>query len=122
MLKHYIEYLHPGSFVAENSEAPVPMRALPAQIPQRVAGYRFFSRTEIECEGEKLIGQRRDVSPWTYFGKSYTVDDLAKEVGTDSILYGNIALNGYAGAVRTIFGNWYPLNAGESVALLPESK
>lgn len=115
MNQDYIEYMHPGTFFAESSEAPVATRALPATIPARVTGYRFFSRTESTASGEKLSGKARDYSPWTYFGTEYTVEQLAAAHGIDSILYGNIARNGYERAVKTSWGNWYPLNPGDTV-------
>lgn len=113
----YIEYMHPGSFFAESSEAPVAERVLPLPLPPRVSGYRFFSRTEVQtADGEKLVGPKRDYSPWTYFGHEYSAKELGVVHGTGSILYRNIVGNGHGRAVKTIFGNWYPLSPGETVA------
>jgi hypothetical protein len=116
MTINYIEYLYPGSFFAESSEVPVAERVLPLPVQPRVAGYRFFSRTEVQTtDGEKLVGPKHDFSPWVYFGHEYSAKEIGVVHGTASILYQNIAGNGYERAVKTIFGNWYPLSPGEIV-------
>lgn len=120
MKKIYIEYLHPGSFFAENSIAPVERAELPAVLPKRVAGFRFFSRQETELDGEILTGKPREHTPWTYFGEQFTPEQIRLLEGDYGILITNLTNNGYEAAVRTIFGNWYPLGEGETVRALPE--
>jgi len=115
MIVEYIEWLYPGSFFAESSTEPVPNRERPREIPENANGYRFFSRQEIESQGEVLRGKNTNYSGWTYFGEEYDHDAL-NELGEDyNILKSNIISNGYRAAVKTINGNWYPLHDNDRV-------
>lgn len=120
MKQLYIEWMHPGSFFAESSSAKVDCAELPEELPKRVAGFRFFIRNETELDGETLSGKPHDHTPWTYFGEEFNLEQLKALEGDYGILVSNIENNGYKAAVRTIFGNWYPLNEGETVRALPE--
>jgi hypothetical protein len=112
----YIEFLYPGTFFAENSSRPVPRRELPEVIPGQATGYRFFTRREIEADGEKLVGQPKDYSGWTYFGKEYSAEEVqALEDDRLSILKSNVRINGWQRMVLTIYGNWYQLQADDRV-------
>jgi hypothetical protein len=112
----YIEFLYPGLIFAENSSRPVPSRELPAVIPGQATGYRFFTRSEVEVDGEKLVGQPKDYSPWTYFGNEYSADQVhALESDHTRILRDNVRINGWKRVVQTAYGQWYPLNDGDRV-------
>lgn len=112
----YIEFMHPGTFLAEASSRAVPSRELPETIPGRTTGYRFFTRQETEVNGEKLVGQPKDYSPWAYFGKEYSAAEVyALEGDRYRVLRDNVRINGYRRMVQTIYGNWYPLQDGDQV-------
>jgi hypothetical protein len=112
----YIEFTYPGTLVAETSSGPVPRRELPETIPGRATAYRFYSRQETEVNGEKLVGQPKDCSPWAYFGKEYSASEVyALEGDRYRVLRDNVRINGYQRMVQTIYGNWYPLQDGDQV-------
>ncbi len=117
----YIEFMHPGTFIAESSSQAVPRRELPASIPGRTTGYRFFTRVEAVVDGEKLVGQPKDHSAWTYFGIEYSNEQVQALQGDDSrILRDNARINGYPRMVKTMYGNWYPLQDGDRVVADPD--
>jgi len=119
----HIEFLYPGTFFAESSSRPVPCRELPATIPGQATGYRFFTRHEAVVDGEKLVGQPKNYSPWTYFGKEFTLEQVqAMEGDRSRILLSNMRTNGYGRVVQTAYGNWYPLNDGDTVTAERESE
>jgi hypothetical protein len=113
----YIEFLYPGTFFAENSSRPVPRRELPEVIPGQATGYRFFTRAEAEHDGEKLVGQPKDYSGWTYFGTEHSAEEVQ---GLDDdryrVLKSNVRINGWKRVVQTTYGQWYPLNDDDRVA------
>jgi len=112
----YIEFLYPGLIFAENSSRPVPRRELPDVIPAQATGYRFFTRTEAEVDGEKLVGQPKDYSSWTYFGTERTAEDVqALDDDRYRVLKSNVRINGWQRVVQTAYGQWYPLNDGDRV-------
>lgn len=112
----YIEFLYPGTFFAENSIQPAPGRVLPDAIPGQATGYRFFTRQEATVDGEKLVGQAKDHSPWTYFGKEYTAEQVqALDDDRYRVLKSNVRINRWERVVQTAYGNWYPLQDGDAV-------
>jgi len=112
----YIEFLYPGTFFAESSNRPVPSRALPEAIPGQATGYRFFTRNEVEVDGEKLVGKPKDYSGWTYFGREYSAEQVAALEGDHvRILRDNVRINGWTRMVQTTYGSWYRLEDGDRV-------
>lgn len=115
--KHYVEFFFPGSFVSESDVRQVQSRdSEPDYIPPSCYGYRFFSRTEVQHDGETLIGKNTNYSPMTFFGETYTLAEV-EALNDDSlrILLSNMRCNGYARVVKTRRGNWQPLNEGDEV-------
>ena len=112
----YIEFLYPELIFADSSSRPVPSRELPAVIPGHATGYRFFTRSEVEVDGEKLVGQPKDQSPWTYFGTEYSAEQVqALEGDHVRILRDNVRINGWTRVVQTTYGSWYRLEDGDQV-------
>jgi hypothetical protein len=112
----YIEFLYPGTFFAENSSQLVSSRTLPEVIPGQVTGYRFFTRQEAMVDGEKLVGQPKDYSDWTYFGKEHTAEEVqALDDDRFRVLKSNVRINGWQRVVQTTYGNWYPLEEADRV-------
>jgi hypothetical protein len=112
----YIEFLYPGLFLAETSSRPVPSRELPEAIPGRATGYRFFTRQEATVNGEKLVGQPKDHSPFTYFGKEFSAEQVQALEGSEfRVLRDNVRINGWKRVVQTAYGQWYPLADDERV-------
>ncbi|MDB5937479.1 MAG: hypothetical protein JWQ01_4823 [Massilia sp.] len=123
MLKQYIEWYYPGSFVSETSSTLVSDRSAPAVIPERAYAYRFFARTEVVEDGEKLVGANRDYSPMTYFGEVLTLDQVKAlpelRHGEYRVLISNMECNGWKSVARTVQGNFQPLNEGDTVRAAP---
>lgn len=113
---HYVSFLMPGSLMANEETRAVEVRDVqPSGIPTNAYGYWFFSRTEVVVDGELVVGQRRDPSRMTYFGKRYTLTEVEALPGDNRILISNIKSNSYDGVVKTPSGNWAPLYAGDQV-------
>lgn len=123
MLKHYVEFCFPGSLMSETSTKEVGDRNAPVEAPQGAFGYRYFSREEVEMEGEVLIGKAKDRSPMTYFGEVFTLDQVkALEPAKNySILVSNMQCNKWDRVVRTVRGNFQPLHEGDRVIALAET-
>lgn len=119
MIKHYIEWFYPGTFVSETQGSEVATRDAPAVRPEAAYGYRFYSRSEVELEGEQLVGARKDISPMTFYGEEFTLEQVRAlpedRPGQNSILISNMSGNGYERAVRTVRGNWQFLEPGDTV-------
>jgi hypothetical protein len=112
----YIEFLYPGLIFADSSSRPVPSRELPEVIPGQATGYRFFTRHEAVVNGEKLVGQPKEYSPWTYFGKEYSAEQVQAMDGDHvRILRDNVRINGWKRLVQTTYGQWYRLEDGDQV-------
>lgn len=117
MLKQYIEFFYPGSFVSESSAKEVADRTPPAELPKGAYGYRFFARNEVTQDGETLRGRPKDYSGITYYGEAMTLEEVKALTpsGDYRILVSNMESNGWGRVVKTIRGQFMPLNAGDSV-------
>lgn len=117
MLKQYIEFYYPGSFVSETSAQEVSDRTPPSELPKGAYGYRFFARSDVTQDGETLRGQPKDHSPMTYYGESMTLEEVKALApsGDYRILVSNMECNGWDRVVLTVRGQFMPLNAGDSV-------
>lgn len=119
MIKHYIEWFYPGTFVSESQGSEVATREAPTERPNGTYGYRFYSRSEVELDGEQLVGARKDISPMTFYGKEFTLEQVRALPedwpGQNSILISNITRNGYERMVRTVRGNWQLLDPADVV-------
>lgn len=115
MLKQYVEVFFPGSFVSETSVREVANRVDAFELPRGAYGYRFFARNEIEQDGETLKGGRKDVGPMTYYGEVLTLEDVQALPGGHRILVSNMKCNKRERVVRTIYGDFHPLDAWDVV-------
>lgn len=109
MIKHYIEYLHPGIILSDSSEKQISHRD-----PQKIKfvdffGFRFFDREEKQIDGEVLSGKRKNYSGWYYQGEKYDKTDVMKKVKDNSILLRNMENNGYNFVLKTKYNQFIPL-------------
>lgn len=119
MLKHYVEFLHPGIMVSETSVKEVGERdPVMIALPPRTFGFRFFDREEITVSGETLRGEQKNFSGWYYEGESYDLERLKRERPAEHILIENMETNHYAAVVMTRYGQAFPLRDGD-IALGP---
>lgn len=112
--KTYVQFLYPGTIVAEIATYEVADRSDPV-VPEGVYGYSFFSRTETIVNGEKLIGEERDRSGHTYIGEAMTAEQIERLPGDYTILLSNMRCNNWPTVVRTVCGNFVPLRSGDRV-------
>lgn len=116
-LKHYVEFLYPGSFFNESSAREVETRDPSAvQTPREAFGYKFFDRQEyVAQDGEVLVGEPRNRSGTHYFGRLMSLADVKREVPDSDILQSNMKSNGWKKVVRTRHGNFQPFEKGDLV-------
>ena len=114
MLKQFVEFFYPGSFMSETSEVEISTRTLPAEVPQRAYGYRFFERQVAEVDGEKLVGQKKNFSGRVFLGEEVSLQDAIAREGENSILVRNMRCNNWSRVGKTRQG-YIPLNDADRV-------
>ena len=119
MLKHYVEYLHPGIFVSETSVSEIPERDVSKiEISDNCFGFRFFDRTVTVVDSEMLTGDIKNISGWYYRGEKMTLEQVKATFGNDSeysSLISNMECNDVGAVVKTKFGQFIPLNDGDEM-------
>ena len=116
MLKHYVEYHFKDIYSSEYQTKEVKTRNPKLiKLPKGAFAFRFFDRTEVEIEGEKLVGNPKNYSPLTYYGKIYTLEEVKAQFPYLGTLILNMESNGSNRVVRTIRGNWCLLEEGDIV-------
>jgi hypothetical protein len=116
MIKHYATILYPGLICSDTSTVEVESRDPDRfQIPDRAFGFQFWSRTEVEVEGEVLKGEPQDYSAWYYVGTERTLEDVKRDRPGEHVLISNMVNNKYDRVVMTRFGQSFLLNAGDVV-------
>lgn len=116
MLKHYVEFLFPGFFLNEHEVKEVAERNPELiVVPEEAFAYRFFDQEETIGDGEKLVEERKNVSPLTYFGKVYTLEEVKAQFWKYDPLIFNMECHGYNKVVKTRCDTWHPLAEGDIV-------
>lgn len=116
MLKHFVEFSCPGAFFSEYSCKEIPERNPEVvSVPNRAFAYRFYDQEQVFLDGELLKEEPKNYSAYTYFGKSYTIEEVKQEFPEAKNLIWNSENNGWNKAVKTICGNWQPLMEGDIV-------
>lgn len=116
MLKHFVEFSYRGAFFSEHSCKEIAERN-PALVivPEGAFAYRFYDQEQMMVGDELLTGQCKNYSGYTYFGKTYTLEEVKREFPQYSILISNMERNGWNKVVKTRIGNWQPLAEGDTV-------
>ncbi|MCI8655787.1 MAG: hypothetical protein HFJ48_08055 [Clostridia bacterium] len=119
MLKHFVEYLYPGVFVSETSVEEIAERdTKKVTFSDGCFGFRFFDKSVTVVDGETLTGERKNISNWYYQGEKMTLAEVKEKHGDDRdyhILISNMENNGYNAVVKTKFGQFIPLNDGDTI-------
>jgi hypothetical protein len=119
MIIHFIEFLHPGIMVSDNSIKEIESRDLVIEMPENAFAYRFFDVEQITLEsGKKLKSEKENYSGWTYEGQELTIEDVKRELPNKKILISNMKDNNYKAVVRTKFGQFIPLSENDKVLAL----
>jgi len=106
MLNQYVEIF---CSYKENVEIPE-WRFNISKLPDRAYAFRYFSRREMYDVDEMLKGIKRNISPITYIGKAYTVDEFEKHFDNNENALGYaqcIKEHGYNRILVTKNGEWY---------------
>lgn len=116
MLIHYVEFSFAGAIFCECSVEKIAERkAELVKLPEGAFRYQFFDREEIEVDGEKIFGKRKNESAFTYFGKKYTLEEVKKMFPQEELLIRQMERKGWNQVVQTCIGNWKPLEKGDIV-------
>lgn len=116
----YIEYLYPGLMVGETSTKELTgLDEHHLQMPEGAIAWRTFERASTEIDGEKLLGEIKNRSGWTYYGRRMTLEQVEREMPNERILIDNMR-GSYDAIVQTPQGRCFPLNADDRV-LAPRS-
>lgn len=108
MLKHYVEFYYPGSFLPETDVKEIKNRETKITLPKGSYGYQFFDIEEVVEKGELLKGQPKNHSGMYYKGKLYSYKEAQKEFADKKILLSNMKNNGWKWIVCTVAGNFQP--------------
>jgi len=92
---------------------------MPSDIPRNCFGFYFYDIYEtVDPKGNPIFGPRENVSPMTYFGDPYNLDQIRALNAQDrkfDILLSNMEANSWSRVVKTRIGNWQPLDQGDKV-------
>lgn len=120
---HYAEILYPGILFPEESIRKITKRdrlnpiKYSKTLDKRVFAFSFMHRTEIKDGKDTLYGKWEGQTPYWYFGKLYTAQEIKSSFrGSEyKILRANIEINDYTSLVRCRTGNWRPIGVGDTV-------
>ena len=116
MLKHYVEFLHPGIIMSESSSEEVDHRdPTLIKLPQNSFGFRFYDREEKESEGELLVGKSKNHSYWSIQGEALTLADVKERFPKERTLIGNMERNKTKRVCKTEFGQFIPLDKEDTI-------
>ena len=113
----YVTFLTPGSFFPDESTQKVGIRAIEGLIiPKGCFALYFWERTEVEQDGELLLGSRKNISGSYYLGgEVFDLARLKKEHPDKKTVISNLMNNDWDAVVLCPTGNWQPFNKGDIV-------
>lgn len=115
MTQTYIEYMYVNIF-PESASEKVSDRTVPKELPKRAFAFRFFEKTEMQANGETLIGQPKNYSGWHYEnGEVLTVNEVKKKYPDKNILISNMENNNIEKVIMTKYGQSFFLKKGDTV-------
>lgn len=114
MLKHFVEFLYPGAQGSSQFKEVEERDAKTITVPVEASGYRFYDQ-EYDIEKQELIGEKKNYSGCTYYGKVYTFEELKKEHEKNIDILFNMLLNECEKIVKTRTGHWAKLQRWDTV-------
>lgn len=115
MTKHYVKFLHPGTLFPNESVIEIKDRNEYFDVPESAFAYYFFDREEAVVDGERLIGEDKNVSGKIIIGDVWTIDDVRANMPDNRTLIFNMEANDYPVVCRTRHGNFYPVSDRDCV-------
>lgn len=126
MQAHFVEFLFPGTFVAESTVRPIDSwdvetaKAMALNVHERYGarpyGFRFFTKTRAEHELDSSVSARSNL--YYLGGKVETIDEVrARALPDERILLSNMECNHYDKIViNTNSWRWtQPLHDGDVI-------
>lgn len=109
----YVKFLYPGTFFNEESlEVRTTDDPNAIEIPKGAYAFCFLERTEVEQDGEKLLGsfERDDRTFYVPGGRVLTLAEIKAGAieGDCDILISNMEINGWDRVIETNRGNVQP--------------
>jgi len=87
MIQHYIEYLSAGIIMSDSSSVKSNHRDyFKVKESNTSFGFRFYDQEEVQTEQDLLTGEKKNVSPWHYWGKVFTKQEVFDKFGEDAIV------------------------------------
>ncbi len=113
-LTTYVEFLHPGIFMSEESVKKVKSRdVLELKVPKTAFAFKFFGIKSTIVDGIKLTSERLNISPTYFFGgRIMTLDEVCKELPDARTLISNMKCNHWDRIIRCRTGNFQPFIKG----------
>lgn len=118
MIKHFVEYFHPGLIVSDTSTKEIPERALEYVLPldKYTFGFRFYDRETIMSGEKELSGPKENYSMAYYVGNKKTLQQIEDENDPkNETLLCNMKGNNYPAVVVTKFGQHIPLQKDDII-------
>lgn len=118
----YVRFLSPGSFVANDWEAPVDSAdPLAVRRPENAYAFTMHERVDVLDGSETFKGAPRQIGP-TYYHPDSKIRTLAEVMAAarhdDRILISNMRGNKWDAVIYSRWGNWpQPYEAGRTVIL-----
>ena len=116
MLKHFVEFWYLGSLFSEHFDSEIGER-IPelVTVPDKAYAYRFYDQEQEVVDGKLIIGENKNYSGFTYFGKIYTLEEVKEQFPEYGILIGNMERNNWTRVVHTCSNTWNPLEEADTV-------
>lgn len=116
MLKHYVKFFFPGYWGSDSQIQEIAERKLGAfQVPYTAHAYQLLDREEAFIDGNLIIGNWENLSPCTYFGKEYAIEEVKAKFPEHTPFVTYMENNGWTRIVETRHGVWRPLEEEDIV-------
>jgi hypothetical protein len=122
-IEHWVKYFIPGTLFSEEDTQKITNRnvaAAVAKMPKYAFAFQFYDVVVKEGtleDGTKITDRKPVKFSGRYYPEAttYTLDDIKREKGEDSILTRNMISSDYKVVVKTRCGNYQPLEEGDQV-------
>jgi hypothetical protein len=114
--KRYVQYHFGGLLAPETSTREITdLDQLHLTMPESALGYRTFERSSSVVDGETLLGEAKNYSPWTFYGRRMTLADVERELPNESNLIANMRDHPQLDVVQTPGGRHFQLQPDDRV-------
>lgn len=114
LFKHFVEFIYPEAHGSSQCKEIEERDADCITVPVEAYGYRFYDQ-EYDVEQKKVIGERKNYSGTTYYGKVYALEEIKREHPKNIALIFYMEFNGYEKVVKTRTGELIELQRWDTV-------